>query len=121
MIRPMMSMRINSSRTMPMEMINMPSGTNTPSRFGDGVVAMIGMGADSFGAGSMGAEAVAPVLPLPGSTPNSSLSTSNAFSPACSAASSGPAGPSGTGTIISPAHFGQRTTVPALRRAIPIS
>jgi len=27
--------------------------------------------------------------------------------------------PSGTGTMISPAHFGQRTTVPALRDAIP--
>src|ERR1051325_8201514 len=86
--------------------MSIPSGTKTPRRgvAGGGAAASISGGAAAVDEGALTS---AP----PGSSLTSKFSSSNAEL----------AAPSGTGTMISPAHFGQRTTDPALRRAMLIN
>lgn len=109
-----------SNTIAPNERINNPSGKNRPSRFGAG-------GGEGGGTGYGAEPCSIGTVAFDGSGTGGGgkdwpkFGSSNACGPAGSAGSSGGSIPSGTGTMISPAHFGQRTTCPALRRAIPIN
>jgi hypothetical protein len=108
MIRPNTKTRIKSKTITTMEMASVATDKKTPTRAGGGLGSGGGLGACSVAAVSLAS--------------GFGLScTGSAESPAGSGASVTGSLPSGTGTMISPPHFGHFTTLPALRLAMPIN
>src|ERR1043165_9111753 len=104
MIRPMTNTNTSSRKITTIDVINAPVDRTNPGGRGSGgssIGASIGVGTENPLSRGAGGGAVV------------SLNV-NALSVAVGDSVAG-AAPSGTGTMISPAHFGQRTTVPALR------